>query len=52
MYSQCFSYANWTGSIKIPAILQYAKKFSRFCSEVLGPINIENDELCQKPYYI
>lgn len=32
LYTQCFNYANWTGSIKIPAIMQYAKKFARFCS--------------------
>ena len=34
IYHQCFGYANWTGSIKFPAVLQYAKKCSKFHSEV------------------
>ena len=35
IYSQCFNYVNWTGSIKVPGILQYAKKCARFNTEVL-----------------
>ena len=42
IFSQCFNYVNWTGSIKIPGILQYADKCAKFNSEVL-----ENEALCE-----
>lgn len=35
IYSQCFNYVNWSGSIKVPGILQYAKKCAKFHSEVI-----------------
>lgn len=35
IYNQCFNYVNWTGSIKVPGILQYAKKCAKFNAEVL-----------------
>ena len=34
IFSQSFNYVNWTGSIKIPGILQYARKSAKFISEV------------------
>ena len=30
LYTQCFNYANWTGSIKVPSPIQYAKKLCEF----------------------
>jgi len=42
IFSQCFNYVNWTGSIKVPGILQYADKCAKFNSEVL-----ENESLCE-----
>jgi aubergine-like protein len=35
VFSQCFNYVNWTGSIKVPGILQYAAKCVKFNSEIL-----------------
>ena len=35
VYSQCFNYVNWSGSIKVPAVLQYAKKSAKFNSETM-----------------
>ena len=51
IYHQCFNYANWSGSIKIPAILQYAKKCARFNAEVLAGDDV-NENFDNKPYYI
>lgn len=36
VYDQCFNYCNWTGSIKIPSPIQYAKKLCEFLSTNLN----------------
>ncbi len=51
IYSQCFNYANWSGSIKVPAILQYAKKCGKFSAEVLGGVEVE-EPFINKPFFI
>ena len=51
IHSQCFNYVNWSGSIKIPAILQYAKKCARFNAEVMGGVEV-NKNLQTRPYFI
>jgi aubergine-like protein len=40
IFSQCFNYVNWSGSIKVPGILQYAKKCAKFNSEVIQDLKI------------
>lgn len=51
-FSQCFNYVNWTGSIKVPAIMQYAKKCAKFASEVLEPNSQVPKDLSSKLYYV
>lgn len=50
LYAQCFNYCNWTGSIKVPAVLQYAKKCARFHSDALERPSTK--ELSRAMYYI
>jgi hypothetical protein len=51
IFNQCFNYVNWTGSIKIPGILQYAKKCARFACEVLDG-GVVREEVFGRLYFV
>ncbi len=36
IYGQCFNYANWSGSVRVPGVLQYAKKLSMLISQYVN----------------
>lgn len=51
LFSQCFSYVNYTGSIRQPALIQSVTKCAKFISEVLENQRIP-DSIDMLPYYI
>ena len=51
IFAQCFNYVNWTGSIKVPGVLQYAKKCAKFAAEVLEQTKVPS-ALEGKLYYV
>jgi aubergine-like protein len=51
IYSQCFNYMNWTGSIKIPGMMQYAKKLGMFIGQYYNK-ETKFEQLSKNLYYI
>lgn len=51
LYGQCFNYMNWSGSVRVPSVLQYAKKLSMFAAQYLGE-PLEAEEIREHLYYI
>eukprot|EP01017_Pseudomicrothorax_dubius_P019013 TRINITY_DN2093_c0_g1_i6.p1 TRINITY_DN2093_c0_g1~~TRINITY_DN2093_c0_g1_i6.p1 ORF type:complete len:362 (+),score=85.72 TRINITY_DN2093_c0_g1_i6:49-1086(+) len=50
IYSQCYAYWNWSGSIRVPAPVQYANKLSLFVGQTLN--EDPRKELRKKLYYL
>lgn len=34
-YEQCYNYYNWTGTVRVPAVMQYVRKLSKLAGEHL-----------------
>lgn len=51
IYSQCFNYMNWSGSIRVPGVLQYAKKLSKLASEHLNR-SFDNSSINDSLFFI
>lgn len=51
LYSQCFSYANYTGAIRIPSLLQHVMTCTKFNAEVLQNTEVP-EQFRMYPYYI
>ncbi len=52
VYVQCFNYKNWTGVIKVPSVMQYAKKCAKFANETLKGKKAEFYTCSKYPYFI
>lgn len=53
-YNQCYSYYNWTGSVRVPATLQYANKLAKLYSEIGEDLKTQekNSDLKAKLFFL
>lgn len=51
LFNQCYNFANWEGSIKLPNVLHYAEKCAKFNGEVLRSKEV-NENMENSLYYI
>lgn len=51
LFSQCFSYPNYSGAIKQPALMQSVMKCAKFGADVLSNADAP-EKLSMFPYYI
>lgn len=51
IYCQSFNYMNWSGSVRVPSVLQYATKLATFVSDHISQAP-ETDQLNELLYFI
>lgn len=53
-YNQCYNYFNWSGSVRVPAVLQDANKLSKLFSEIGDELVTEtkNSDLKNKAFFL
>ena len=53
-YNQTYSYYNWTGSVRVPAALQYANKLAKQYSDIGDELRTEekNSDLKSKLFFL
>lgn len=40
LYTQCFNYMNWTGSIRVPSVCQYSRKIAGFVADNINTSSV------------
>lgn len=52
IYTQCFNYMNWTGSVRVPSVCQYSRKIAGFVADNLNTSIEEGSSINQRLFYI
>ena len=51
LYIQSFNYMNWTGSIRVPSVLQYAEKLAKFAGDSIHE-ELESNQFNDHLYFL